>query len=70
MHTYPSPRHYHSQLHASGFCYLQPKARLTSATFHSLSKPQGQLHSWALSWAVLCLPGLTFTTTIIPSLLD
>lgn len=32
------------------------KPRLTSATFHSLPKPQGQLHSWALSWAVRCLP--------------
>lgn len=38
MRTHPSPRHPCSQLHAPGL--VQPKPRLTSATFHSLPKPQ------------------------------
>lgn len=64
-HKHPLPRHHCSQLHAAGPQYLQPKHRLTSATFHSLPKPQGQLHSWAASWVVPCFPGAIFTITTL-----
>lgn len=38
------------------FAIFPAQTRITSATFHSFPKPLGELHSWALSWAVPYLP--------------
>lgn len=53
MGTHPPLR---AQLHAAGFRYRQPQPRLTSATFHSFCKPQGQFHSWVPRWTAPDLP--------------
>lgn len=67
--TRPSPRHYLFTAACPRPSLSPAQTRITSATFHSRLKPQGQLHSWAQGWAAPCLPAWqTFTITNSSSL--